>query len=111
MELLVGPVRVFLQLSEVSPASQAAGVGFLIVALLAGLLAWYTYRSYKGTENWRLLFVFMAFVVFLLKSVLFVWNEFQDPHPMPHDLVLALSALFDVIVLLLLVIPFFARGK
>ncbi len=95
---------------ELPPAGQATVVGFFLVAVLAAVLAWFTFRSYRATENWRLLFVFTAFLVFFLKSVLFLWNELQEPHPIHHDVVLAVAAVFNLIILVLLVIPFFARA-
>lgn len=92
-------------------ASHAAAVGFLAVAVLAASLAWLTLRSQRATGNWRLLFVLTAFVVFLVKSILFAWNELQSPHPIPHDVVLVVVAAFDLLIILLLVIPFFARTE
>ncbi len=92
-------------------ASHAAGIGFALVAILAAVLAWITHRSYQATGNWKLLFVFMAFIVFLLKSVLFTWNEFQSPHPIHHDVVLLVVAALDLIIILLLVIPFLVRRE
>jgi hypothetical protein len=91
------------------PTSQAAALGFGLVAALSAVLAWLTHRSYQATGNWRLLFVFAAFIVFFLKSALFVWNEVQTPHPIHHDVVLAVAAVFNLVILVLLVIPFFAR--
>ena len=96
---------------HITPASQAAAVGFFAVAVLAAILAWLTHRSYQATGNWRLLFVFSAFVVFFLKSALFVWNEVQHPHPIHHDVVLAVASVFNLVILVLLVIPFFARPR
>lgn len=105
--ILSTPTHLFV---DIHPASQATVVGFFLVAVLAAVLAWFTFRSYRATENWRLLFVLTAFLVFFLKSVLFLWNELQEPHPIHHDVVLAVAAVFNLIILVLLVIPFFARA-
>jgi hypothetical protein len=74
-------------------------------------LAWFTYRSYSSTGNWRLLFVAVAFLVFLLKAVLFTWNELTHPHPIDHDLVLVVVSIFDLIIMVLILVPFLARGR
>lgn len=105
----LGPVG---PLNGAVATSQAAAVGFALVAVLAAILAWITHRSYQATGNWRLLFVFTAFIVFFIKSTLFAWNEFQHPHPIHHDVVLLVVAIFDLVIILLLVIPFLVqRGR
>jgi hypothetical protein len=78
---------------------------------LAAILAWTSYRSYKATENMRLLFVVLAFVAFALKSFLIFVNEIREPHPMEHHVILFVAGVFDVLIVLLLFIPFFTGRR
>lgn len=91
--------------------SHVAAVGFALVAILAAALLWFTVRSYRATGNWRLLFIAIAFFVFLVKSVLFTWNELNWPHPIDHEIVLVVVSAFDLIVIVLILVPFLARAR
>lgn len=88
---------------ELNPTNLAVGAS-LLVALLALLMAYWGIRSYRATENLRLLFVVMAFVVFVLKSLFVAYNVRY--HAVPHDSIELVSALFDLLVVLCLFIPF-----
>ena len=82
----------------------------LFVAALTAYMAYRVMRSYRLTQDLRLLFVFMAFMVFAIKSV-FVAVTVIPPHIVEHDSIEAVGALFDVIVVALLFIPFIARPQ
>ncbi len=83
--------------------------GNVIVALLAGTMAYLGWRSYQATGNVKLLFIVIAFIVFILKAIFVSYNVTM--HAVPHDSIEFVSALFDVIIVLLLFVPFFARGR
>jgi hypothetical protein len=91
---------------ELTPVNLAV-LASLVVALLAGLMAYWGYRSYRATENLRLLFVVLAFVVFVLKSLFIAYNV--RSHAVAHDAIEFVGAMFDLIIVLLLFVPFVAR--
>ncbi|MBW3582893.1 MAG: hypothetical protein KY455_07325 [Euryarchaeota archaeon] len=82
-----------------------------IVAALAIVMGWLSLRSYHATGNVRILFVAVAFAVFILKALFVVTNELADPHFVDHHVALYISGLFDVVIVLLLFVPFVARGR
>jgi NO-binding membrane sensor protein with MHYT domain len=75
-----------------------------IVAVLASVLAYLGFRSFHKTRNPRLVFVAVAFLVFAIKSV-FVGANVQT-HLVPHDAIEFVSALFDLVIVVLLFLPF-----
>lgn len=77
----------------------------LAVALMTAVMAYLGWRSYAKTRNPRLVFVSVAFVVFVLKSLFVAYNV--KWHAVPHDSIELVSAIFDVLVAVLLFIPFF----
>lgn len=78
----------------------------LVVAGLATVMAYLGTRSYRATGNLRLLFVVVAFIVFVLKSLFVAYNV--RFHAVPHDSIELVGGLFDGIIVLLLFIPFVA---
>lgn len=75
-----------------------------LVALITGIMAYLGYRSYQATGNHRLMFVVIAFMTFMIRS-LFVAYSVQT-HTIPHDAIEFVSALFDLVIVLLLFVPF-----
>lgn len=92
----------------VDAATGFAVAASLLVAALAGYMAYRVLRSYRMTSDLRLLFVVMAFLVFVLKSI-FIAITVTPPHVVRHDTIEAVGALLDVIVVALLFIPFVAH--
>lgn len=86
-----------------SPTNLAVAAS-AIVALLASVMAYLGFRSYAKTRNPRLVFVAVAFLVFAVKSV-FVGANVQT-HIVQHDAIEFVSALFDVVIVVLLFLPF-----
>ncbi len=91
---------------ELTPTNLAVAASILVV-LLSGLMAYWGARSYKATGNLRLLFVVVAFVVFVLKSLFVAYNV--QYHAVPHDSIEFVGALFDLVVVMVLFVPFVAR--
>lgn len=79
----------------------------LAVALMTAVMAYLGWRSFRKTKNPRLVFVVVAFVAFALKSLFVAYNVRW--HAVPHDSIELVSAVFDVLIALLLFIPFFAN--
>ncbi len=77
------------------------------VLVLAGVLMTLTWRSYRATGNDRVLFVAMAFLVFMVKSGFVAYNVVA--HAVPHDSIEFVSALFDLVIVALLFVPFIQR--
>ncbi len=77
------------------------------VALLSLVMAYLGVRSFLATDNSRLLFVVMAFAVFALKSLFVAYNV--RSHVVDHDAIEFVSALFDLIIVMLLFVPFLVR--
>lgn len=82
-----------------------AGVASLGVLVLSAAMAYLTHRSYQATGNQQLLFVGAAFLVFVVKSLFVATNV--TTHYVKHDAIEFVSALFDLVVVVLLFIPFF----
>lgn len=83
-----------------------------IVFILAGVMAYLGLKSYRTTGNERLLFVVLAFGVFMLKSVVIGVNDFAVKHIFfEHHTALFFAAVFDVIIVALLVVPFLAPRR
>lgn len=90
---------------ELSPTNLAVAAS-LLVATLTLVMAYLGLRSFQKTRNPRLVFVVVAFVAFALKSLFVSYNVFW--HAVPHDSIEFVSALFDVLIVVMLFIPFFA---
>lgn len=88
----------------VSPTTLAAAAS-AFVALLAAIMAFLGYRSFQKTRNPRLVFVVVAFLAFVIKSLFVGYNV--TSHVVRHDAIEFVSALFDVLIVVLLFIPFF----
>ncbi len=86
-----------------SPTTLAVAAS-TIVALLATTMAYLGFRSFRQTRNPRLVFVAVAFLVFAIKSI-FVGANVQT-HVVQHDAIEFVSALFDVVIVVLLFLPF-----
>lgn len=93
------------ELTELAPYT------FLVVALIAAIMAYLGYRSYEATGNTKLLFIVIAFVVVVLRSLLVAVNEFSPSHPIDHHSEVVIIGIFDIIVVLLLFVPFLARPR
>jgi hypothetical protein len=78
----------------------------ILVALLTAVMAYVGFRSFQKTKNARLVFVVVAFIAFALKSLFVAYNV--SGHAVPHDSIEFVSALFDLLIVVLLFIPFFA---
>lgn len=90
------------------PTALAAGAAF-VVALLAAVMAYLGTKSYRNTGNTRLLFVVVAFLVFVVKSLFTAYNV--SSHAVRHDTIELVGSLFDVVIVVLLFIPFFLRSR
>ncbi len=88
----------------VSPHTLAAATS-LFVALLAWIMAVLGFRSFQKTRNPRLVFVVIAFVTFTVKSLFVSYNVIS--HVVPHDAIEFISALFDLLIIVTLFLPFF----
>ncbi len=86
-------------------ATELAVIASAIVAVLSAVMAYLGLRSYRKTRNPRLVFVSVAFIAFVLKSIFVGYNVTY--HIVPHDSIEFVSALFDVLIVLMLFIPFF----
>lgn len=87
-----------------SPTTLAVAAS-AFVAILAAIMAFLGFRSFQKTRNPRLVFVVVAFLTFVIKGLFVGYNV--TSHAVPHDSIEFVSALFDVLVVLLLFIPFF----
>jgi uncharacterized membrane protein YfcA len=81
----------------------------LVVALVTAAMAVLGWRSYKATDNPRLVFVVLAFALFALKSLFVAYNV--QTHVVGHDSIEFFSALFDVGIVVLFFMPFVVRGS
>lgn len=88
----------------VSPTVLAA-VTSGIVALLAATMAVLGFRSFRKTQNPRLVFVVIAFIAFTLKSLFVGYNVLS--HAIEHDAIEFISAMFDLLIIFTLFLPFF----
>ncbi|MDX1611845.1 MAG: hypothetical protein R3185_05710 [Candidatus Thermoplasmatota archaeon] len=79
-----------------------------IVAVLSAVMAYLGYRSYQRTRNSKLVFIVVAFLVFILKSAFVAYNV--TAHVVPHDTIEFVSAVFDLAIVFLLFIPFFLKA-
>lgn len=93
------------ELTELAPYT------FGLVAVMASVMAYLGFRSYQATENTKLLFIVVAFVGIALRSILVTINELGSTHPLDHHTEVVIIGFFDVLIVLLLFIPFFAPGK
>lgn len=88
------------------PGFSSAIVG--LVAVLSAVLAGLTYLAYTRTQNRKILFVFGAFVTHFAKSVIvfiaLVWAA------LAHQTIEAIEAIFDLVMVVLLGIPFALRA-
>jgi lysylphosphatidylglycerol synthetase-like protein (DUF2156 family) len=82
-----------------------AGVTSLVVLILSLVMGYLAYKSYRRTANAQLLFVGAAFGVFAVKAIFVAVNV--TSHAVPHDAIEFVSALFDLVIVGLLFIPFF----
>ncbi len=90
--------------------STLATVSSAIVAVMATVMAYLGWRSYRNTGNIRLVFIVVAFVTFVLKSLFVAYNV--QAHAVPHDSIEFVSSLFDVVIVLMMFVPFFLnRGR
>src|SRR3989442_8959677 len=92
----------------VSLADASSGVS-LVVGLIALAMAALAFRARGRSGNRMLLFVGAAFVVFLLKSLFSAYNV--HPHVVVHDAIELGLSLFDLLILVLLGLPFVMRAK
>lgn len=93
---------------ELTPTNLAVAAA-AIVAALSLLMAYWGYRAYKTTENIRLLFVVLAFITFVIKSLFVAYNV--KYHAVQHDSIELVSTLFDLLIVLILFLPFLGPGK
>jgi phosphate/sulfate permease len=87
----------------VSSTTLAIGAS-LVVALLAGAMAALGFQSFRKTRNARLIFVVAAFLVFAVKGAFVAYNV--NTHTVPHDAIEFVSSLFDLVIVVLLFLPF-----
>lgn len=80
----------------------------VLVAAMTLIMAYLGYRSYRNTGNVRLVFVVVAFVTYALKSLFVAYN--LQTHATLHDTIELVSALFDVVIVMLLFVPFFLNN-
>ena len=96
--------------AALEPYQLAAGFA-TIAMIVAAYLTFLSYRSYKATDNIKLMFVVMAFFVIALKSLLTALNEWTTPHYMGEHEMMMVAAAMDVVAVMLLFIPFVARAS
>lgn len=87
-----------------------AAWSYLVVGIIAAVMAGLTWRSYRHTGNIKLLFVFMAFFTILVKSLLVLLHEWAHLVENHHE-VLVIMGLFDVLIVLLFFVPFLAAPR
>lgn len=87
-----------------SPTNLAVAASIL-VAVLTAVMAYLGFRSFQKTRNPRLVFVVVAFIAFAIKSLFVAYNVRR--HMVPHDAIEFVSALFDLLIVVVLFIPFF----
>lgn len=87
----------------VTPTTLAVAAS-AIVALLASVMAYLGFRSFSKTRNHRLVFVAVAFLVFAIKSIFIGANV--RTHLVPHDTIEFVGALFDLVIVVLIFLPF-----
>lgn len=88
-----------------------APYAYLIVGIMSVVMAWLSLQSYRNTGNIRIMFVFVAFVAMLLKSLLVMANEWSPTHPIEHHELIVIMAVLDVLIVLLFFVPFLATPK
>lgn len=81
----------------------------LVVALITGTMAYLGWQSFQKTRNSRLVFVVVAFLAFGLKSLFVAYNVWS--HAVPHDAIELVSAVFDLLIVVLLFLPFFVDAE
>lgn len=79
------------------------------VAVLAAIMAYLGWKSYRNTGNQRLVFIVLAFFLFIVKSLFTAYNV--TSHAVPHDSIELVGSMLDLIIVLLLFIPFFLNPK
>lgn len=81
-------------------------VGF--AALLSAVLTVLTFVGWSRTGNSKILFIAGAFLTHLVKSVVVLVAVGLSL--LPHEIVWGIEALFDVLMLVLLFVPFMLRA-
>lgn len=87
-----------------------AGISSIIsalVALLALALAVVTWMAYRRVGNRKIVFVSAAFATHAVKSVLVAFS--LATAMFPHEMLEIIEAAFDLLMVVLLAIPFAAR--
>jgi len=90
----------------VSLADASSGVS-LIVGAIALVMAVLAFRARGRSGNRKLLFVGAAFTVFLVKSLFSAYNV--HTHVVVHDAIELGLSLFDLLILVLLFLPFLTK--
>lgn len=80
-----------------------------IVALLAFFLMTLGILSYKTIKDKRMIYVSLAFATFFLKNTFIALSLLFDV--VPHGTLEFLGALFDLLTMIFLVLPIFAKTK
>lgn len=91
---------------ELAPLSSGTS---LLVALLALVFAFLAFRAHARKRNRGLLVVGVAFLIFAAKSAFSAYNVLT--HAVPHDLIELALSLFDLVLIVLLFLPFLLRKR
>lgn len=91
------------------PLSLASSGTSLVVMLIALGLCALAFRAASVRRSPNLRWVGGAFAVFALKNAFSAYNVWT--HAVPHDAIELVLSLFDLVLLVLLVIPLFLRRR
>ena len=91
-------------MAELTSTTLAVAASSLVTVLTVAM-AYLAMRSFQKTRNPRLVFISVAFFVFAIKSLFVAFNV--QSHYVQHDAIEFVSALFDVVIVVLFFIPFF----
>lgn len=80
-----------------------------VVGLVAALLVVLAVRARRRSGNPQLAYVAGAFGVFVARSAFSAYNV--QTHAVPHDEIELVLSLLDLLILILLCIPFVLRGQ
>jgi hypothetical protein len=87
------------------PGESAATIIVIVVSIVSLVMAAIAVRSLRRTGNRRLAYVASAFATFAVKGVVVAWA--LQSSTIQHEHLEVVSALFDLVTIVLLVIPIF----
>lgn len=84
---------------------------YLVVGIVASVMAYLGWRSYQNTGNVRLLFVVIAFIAMVLKAILVMVHEWSPSEQISHHSLIVVMGILDVLIVLLFFMPFLSPRK